>query len=188
MGWGWCLDNTIVPAMRVAFSIKRCLFLEVTPGEIQQEGRSRSGGARHGPLDGLQLRSLCNWRVFFLLTLATLNAVRNIDRRYLELASFLGAGRMAQIIYVVVPAALPSIFIIMRINFFAAWMAVLTAEGVGVTRGLGALVLMARATANVKLMLAAMTLIAGSGVFIDLLLRVLQKRFLSWHTETLLGI
>src|SRR5947209_1596902 len=38
MGWGWCLDNTIVPAMRVAFSIKRSLFLEVTPGEIQQEG------------------------------------------------------------------------------------------------------------------------------------------------------
>jgi hypothetical protein len=37
-GLGWCLDNTIVPAMRVAFSIKRSLFLEVTSGEIQEKG------------------------------------------------------------------------------------------------------------------------------------------------------
>jgi ABC-type nitrate/sulfonate/bicarbonate transport system permease component len=121
--------------------------------------------------------------VFFLLTLATINAARAVDRRYLELAKFLGAGKAAQIIFVIVPASLPSIFFILRINFFAAWMAVLTAEGIGVTSGLGALVIMARATANFKLMLAAMSLIAGSGVLIDLSLRLLQNRLLGWHKE-----
>ena len=66
MGWGWCLDNTIVPAMRVAFSIKRSLFLEVTPGEIQQEGEKPLRRRKAWPLDGLQLRILCNWRDYAL--------------------------------------------------------------------------------------------------------------------------
>ncbi len=126
--------------------------------------------------------------VFFLLTLATLNAAKNVDQRYLRLAESLGAGGFSQIVYVIIPSSLPTIFFIMRINFFAAWMAVLTAEGLGITGGLGVLVVMARATANVKLMLAAMFLISFSGAAIDFALRALQERFLSWHTETLRGI
>jgi NitT/TauT family transport system permease protein len=86
--------------------------------------------------------------------------------------------------FIVVPAIIPSLFVVLRINFFAAWASVLAAEMVGVNTGLGAMVMVARQMFNVKLMFLGMTLIGLVGYTIDVCFAQVQNRVLWWKTAT----
>lgn len=118
--------------------------------------------------------------IFFLLTLATVNAVNNVDQLYINTARVLGASRRQVMFKVVLPAVIPDLFFILRINFFAAWMAVLAAEMVGVNTGLGAIVMVGRQMFNAKLMFLGMAVIGVVGYLLDVGFRQLQKRVLWW--------
>jgi len=56
---------------------------------------------------------------------------------------------------VVLPAILPGVFTLLRMNFIAAWMAVLVAEMVGLRDGLGAIIMMGRNLFNSDLIMLA---------------------------------
>jgi NitT/TauT family transport system permease protein len=118
--------------------------------------------------------------IFFLLTLATVNAIENVNQLYINTARVLGANRRQVMFRVILPAILPDLFFIMRINFFAAWMAVLAAEMVGVNTGLGAIVMVGRQMFNPKLMFLGMGVIGVVGYLLDLGLRQIQQRVLWW--------
>ena len=118
--------------------------------------------------------------IFFLLTLATVNAVNNVDQLYINTARVLGATRRQVMFKVVLPAVIPDLFFILRINFFAAWMAVLAAEMVGVNTGLGAIVMVGRQMFNAKLMFLGMAVIGVVGYLLDVGFRQLQRRVLWW--------
>ena len=51
----------------------------------------------------------------------------------------------------------------LRINFFAAWMAVLAAEMVGVKNGLGMMIILGREMFNTKLILLGMCMVGATG-------------------------
>ena len=118
--------------------------------------------------------------IFFLLTLATVNAIENVNQLYINTARVLGANRRQVMFRVILPAILPDLFFIMRINFFAAWMAVLAAEMVGVNTGLGSIVMVGRQMFNPKLMFLGMGVIGIVGYLLDLGLRQVQQRVLWW--------
>ncbi|MEO1404268.1 MAG: ABC transporter permease [Cyanobacteria bacterium J06635_1] len=118
--------------------------------------------------------------IFFLLTLATVNAVNNVDQLYINTARVLGASRRQVMFKVILPAVIPDLFFILRINFFAAWMAVLAAEMVGVNTGLGAIVMVGRQMFNAKLMFLGMAVIGIVGYLLDVGFRQLQQRVLWW--------
>ena len=118
-----------------------------------------------------------------ILVIATVSAIQQVDPELLQTASALGASRFRRWIHVVVPAALPSVFTILRINFIAAWMAVLAAEMVGLRDGLGALILLGRESSSPELTLAGMGLIAISGFAIDQTLVFIQRHFLWWNKD-----
>ncbi|KPQ32235.1 MAG: NitT/TauT family transport system permease protein [Phormidesmis priestleyi Ana] len=118
--------------------------------------------------------------IFFLLTLATVNAVNNVDQLYINTARVLGANRRQVMFRVVLPAVIPDLFFILRINFFAAWMAVLAAEMVGVNAGLGAIVMVGRQMFNAKLMFLGMAIIGVVGYLLDVGFRQMQQRVLWW--------
>ncbi len=109
--------------------------------------------------------------VFFLLTIATANSAGDVDPNLVAHAQRLGAHGMQLVSRVIGPAILPHVFFILRINFFAAWMAVLIAEGTGVTYGLGLLFAQARGTSNRVQALALMAVIGIVGFAVDFLLR-----------------
>ena len=75
--------------------------------------------------------------IFFVLELAAVNSMNNVDQLYINTARVLGASRHQVMRHVIFPAILPNLFVIMRVNLFGAWMGVLTAEMVGVNTGLG---------------------------------------------------
>ena len=115
-----------------------------------------------------------------ILVVATVAAVHGVDEELIRTAATLGATRRQQWLFVVLPAAMPSVFTALRINFIAAWMSVLAAEMVGLRDGLGAMILVGRESSNPELILVGMTLIGVCGFCIDQLLLLIQKRFLWW--------
>ena len=125
--------------------------------------------------------------VFFLLTFATVNSVEQVDRKLKDLAKSLGASKQQIICHVIVPAIIPNLFVILRINFFAAWMVILVAEGAGINVGLGAMIHVARESNNYPLQVLVMLLIATVGFLTDTFLGIIQHKLLWWHTGTTIG-
>src|SRR5438046_2501431 len=120
--------------------------------------------------------------IYFTLTLATLNSMNNVDQVYVNTARVLGASRRQIMWHVIFPAILPNLFVVLRMNFFAAWMGVLAAEMVGVRTGLGAVVVMGRQMMNMNLTFLGMAIIGLVGYLLDVGLGVLQKRVLWWRS------
>ncbi len=122
--------------------------------------------------------------VFFVLTIATTIAVSSVDPKLVKSARTLGASGHQIWTTVVLPAVLPQVFTLLRINFFAAWMAVLAAEMVGLKNGLGAIIIMGREMFNTDLILVGMCLIGICGYAIDSLLLAIQRSVLWWQEPT----
>jgi NitT/TauT family transport system permease protein len=106
-----------------------------------------------------------------------------VPEEYLKVAQTMGATRRDMWLHVIVPFIFPQVFLLMRINFFAAWMAVLAAEMVGLRSGLGALIMVGRESANMKLVIFGMFLIGLVGYAIDVVLSAIQKRYLWWSAR-----
>ena len=82
---------------------------------------------------------------------------------------------------VIFPAVLPQVFTMLRINFFAAWMAVLAAEMVGLKNGLGMMIILGREMFNTKLILLGMCMVGVTGYVVDTLLVQIQRKILWWQ-------
>jgi NitT/TauT family transport system permease protein len=122
--------------------------------------------------------------VVFILTIAARSAVENVRPEYLKVAKTLGASRSQLWRYVILPAIIPQVFTLLRVNFFAAWMAVLAAEMVGLRSGLGAVIMVGRESANAKLILVGMAMIGFAGYLIDTGLLLIQQKLFWWSGTT----
>jgi ABC-type nitrate/sulfonate/bicarbonate transport system permease component len=121
--------------------------------------------------------------VVFTLTLGTVNNMQHVDQVYINAARVLGASRRQVIQYVIFPAVLPQLFVIMRINLFGAWMGVLAAEMVGVRTGLGAIVVVGRQMMNMNLTFLGMAMIGLVGYLLDASFGLIQRRVLWWKSS-----
>lgn len=122
--------------------------------------------------------------IFFIMTLATVAQIEAVSQTWLDVGRTLGASRGQLLMRVVLPAILPGLFVVLRLNLFAAWAVVLIAEAVGVGSGLGQVVLLARNTFNSSLVFFTMTIIGVSGYLLDAGLRTVQNRLLWWQPAT----
>ena len=110
------------------------------------------------------------------LTVATMNAVHNIDPVHLAAARNFGIPLRARIIRVLVPAILPQLIVAMRIALGVAWLVVVAAEMIAVNSGLGFLIVDARNAGNrYDLVVAGMVLIGLIGIILDLMMRRMER-------------
>lgn len=121
--------------------------------------------------------------VFFIMTLATVTQIESVSSTWLDVARTMGATRRQTLRHVILPAILPGLFVVLRLNLFAAWAVVLIAEAVGVGSGLGQVVLLARNTFNSSLVFFTMTIIGITGYALDVGLRTVQRRLLWWQAN-----
>lgn len=119
--------------------------------------------------------------VYFVLTLATLAEIARIPPEFETVAGNLGANAVERWAWVTLPAVLPGVFMLLRTNFIAAWMAVLVAEMVGLRDGLGAIIMMGRNLFNNDLIIFGMVVIGVSGFVVDRLLQFIGNRVLWWR-------
>jgi NitT/TauT family transport system permease protein len=118
--------------------------------------------------------------VYFLLTLSTVSAVQSVDPRLIKTARSYGASPRQVWIHVIFPAVLPQVFTMLRLNFFAAWMAVLAAEMVGLKNGVGMIVILGREMFNGNLVMIGICAIGITGYLVDAFLLFLQRKVLWW--------
>jgi NitT/TauT family transport system permease protein len=119
--------------------------------------------------------------IYFILTITTVAAVKAVDQRLIKTARSFGASKTQVWTRVIFPAVLPQVFTMLRINFFAAWMAVLAAEMVGVKNGLGMMIILGREMFNTKLILLGMCMVGATGYLVDTLLVQIQRKILWWQ-------
>ncbi|MEO1396131.1 MAG: ABC transporter permease subunit [Cyanobacteria bacterium J06634_5] len=119
--------------------------------------------------------------VFFTLTIATVAEIKRIPKNLLMTAQNLGGGSFNRWRWVIVPAVLPGVFTLLRLNFIAAWMAVLAAEMTGLRDGLGTVVMTGRNLFNSDLILLGICIIGITGFAVDRLLLFIQRRFFWWQ-------
>jgi NitT/TauT family transport system permease protein len=122
--------------------------------------------------------------VFFVMTIATVANIKSVKQAHIDLGRRYAKDRLQIMRYIVLPEILPSLFLVLRINLFAAWMSVLAAEMVGVSQGLGAMVMVGRALFNMKIILIAMILIGLCGYFLDQVFLLSRNRMLRWSKES----
>lgn len=121
--------------------------------------------------------------LFFHMVIATVTHIDNVPKNLIHVARTMGATKRQVYFRVIVPAILPAMLMVLRLNLFAAWMVVLVAESTGVGYGLGQIIMLARNTFNPSLVFFTIALIGVLGFLTDYALRMVQRRLLYWLPE-----
>jgi NitT/TauT family transport system permease protein len=118
--------------------------------------------------------------VFFLFVLTVANSVASMPQEMRDSAHVLGLSGLTYYSRVLIPAILPQLVNSMRVNFPAAWMAVLAAEMTGLRDGLGAIVMTGRNLYDYNLVMFGVFFIAIIGLTFDSIISVMRTRFFWW--------
>ena len=122
--------------------------------------------------------------LFFHMVLATIAQIDGVSPNLINVARTMGATKWQIYTRVIVPAILPGMLAVLRLNLFGAWMVVLIAESTGVGYGMGQVIMLARNTFNPSLVFFTIAVIGVLGFLFDWLLRLAQRRILYWLPDT----
>lgn len=119
---------------------------------------------------------------FFPIYLNTYAGIRGIDERLVEAARTCGLSSLERIRHVVLPGAMPSLFLGLRLAFAAGWLSLVVGEQVNGEGGLGFMMMEAREFSQTEIVVLGLLMYAGLGLLSDLALRAGERRVLSWRT------
>lgn len=122
----------------------------------------------------------------FPVYLNTFSGVRHVDAKLIEAARVFGMSRAAIAWRIVLPLAMPSILIGVRYAMGTALLALVAAEQVNATSGIGYLALNPRAALRTDIILGVVLVYSLLGLAVDALLRSFERFVLPWH-RTLVG-
>ncbi|NVH74190.1 ABC transporter permease subunit [Paraburkholderia sp. JPY432] len=121
--------------------------------------------------------------VLFPIYINTMLGIRQIDPKLMELAKVIGLDRVAIVRRIILPGAMPSILTGVRYALAHAWLALVIAETLATTKGIGFLAMDAREFLQTNVIVLTMIIYAIIGVAADASVRLLETRFLSWHAN-----
>jgi NitT/TauT family transport system permease protein len=117
----------------------------------------------------------------FPILLNTIHGVESIDRRLVNSARSLGAGRAAILREVIVPGALPSIVTGLSIGMGTSWFCLITAEMISGQFGIGYYTWEAFTLQNYADIVLGMLLIGILGMSSSVLVNALGRLAMPWH-------
>jgi len=119
--------------------------------------------------------------VFFPIYVNTLHGVRSVDPQLVEMARSYGMPSRELFGLVVLPGALPSIFVGLRYALGVMWLTLIVAETIAAQSGLGYMAMQAREFMQVDVVVLSILIYALLGKFADSVARFLERACLSWH-------
>ena len=119
--------------------------------------------------------------VFFPVLVNTIASVRGLDPILIRAGKSLGARGLRMFRKVVLPGALPGIFTGLRVGLGNGWMALVAAELVAASSGLGFLINDSRFVFRTDRILLGMVVIGIIGLLMDRVLRTTSRRMLPWY-------
>lgn len=117
---------------------------------------------------------------FFPMLLNTVAGVRGTDRKLVAAARTMGVSPLRIVRLVVLPGALPTIIVGVRIAFAGAWAAIIAAELIGSPSGLGFAIEWYRELLMSPNVFAYIIVVSAVGYTCDLLLQLLRRRLTPW--------
>ncbi len=125
---------------------------------------------------------------FFVTILNTLLGVRAIDKVYFRAAESLGFSQWQILWHVIVPGALPYIFVGLQIAMGACWFSLVAAEILSGNAGLGYKVWETYYYVQFPTMVSTMATLGFFGYISSALVRAAGNRLMRWRQELLAGI
>lgn len=119
--------------------------------------------------------------VVFPLYINLYKGIRGIDRRFAELAQVCGATRHELLTRVILPGALPSALVGLRLSLGIAWLSLVIGEGINAQGGIGYLVAQGRNALQTDWIILGLVLYAILGLLMEALVRLLERRLLPWN-------
>ncbi|HWR29740.1 MAG TPA: ABC transporter permease [Negativicutes bacterium] len=117
---------------------------------------------------------------FFPILLNTINGIRNTPKEYIEVAMLHNVSKLNLFRKVYFPAAIPSIFVGLRLGLGVAWTVVVAAELIAANSGIGYRISDARSLMRADLVIVGMIAIGTVGVLMDSGLQKLSSRISRW--------
>lgn len=114
---------------------------------------------------------------FFPIILNTVDGIKRVDPVLLRAGQVLGCSTSPELFFrVMLPAALPSILVGLRVSFGTGWAAIIAAELVAANSGLGYLIADGMEILRSDLVMVGMIAIGIIGVIVDALFKFLATR------------
>lgn len=117
----------------------------------------------------------CFWSVF----VNTVDGIKGVDPKYMEVAHILEKSKMTQIFKVVLPASIPSILTGVREGFSMAWRSIVAAEMIACASGIGYMITYAREISRPDIMFIGLTSVGILGLILDAVVIRIQDGILS---------
>ena len=115
------------------------------------------------------------------LYLNTFAGIRGVDAKLAEAGQVLGLSRTEMTWHVVLPGALQQILVGLRQSLGVAWLALVVAEQVNASAGLGFIISQATQFLRNDLIFVALIVYCVLGLLTDALVRLLEGRALAWR-------
>jgi sulfonate transport system permease protein len=132
-------------------------------------------------LDEAPKITLVGLAAFFPLYINTFAGIRNVDRKLIEVGRVYQLSGPEMLRRVIIPAALPAVFTGVRYGLGVAWLALVVAELMGATRGLGFMLVEGREFVRIDVIVGGIILFSVVGKVVDTFVRLLEARFLRWR-------
>jgi ABC-type nitrate/sulfonate/bicarbonate transport system permease component len=126
---------------------------------------------------------IMTYAAFFPILLGTIAGVRSVDRRLVDAARTMGVPQRRIVTHVVVPAALPSLLVALRLGVATSWTAVVAAELIGAPSGVGYAVEWYRGLLMTPHVMAFIATIGVLGYVTDSLIRAATRAFTPWAAD-----
>ncbi len=124
---------------------------------------------------------LVSLAVFFPIYVNTFHGIRTVDTQLVEMGKSYGMSRWDLFVRVVLPGALPSIFVGLRYALGLMWLTLIVAETIAAQSGLGYLAMHAREFMLTDVVVLAIVIYALLGKLADSIARLLERKTLRWH-------
>ncbi len=125
--------------------------------------------------------------IYFPITAALFDGLRRTEPGWLDLARTMGATRLATLLRIRLPAALPAFGSGLRVATAVAPIGAVVGEWVGSSAGLGYLMLHANARLQIEVMFAALIVLMAMALALYLTVDRLLVRLMPWAPQTLSG-
>lgn len=114
----------------------------------------------------------------FVASIVTYYVATHPPQPYVDVLEMMGATRWQTVRHVVVPSVVPTLFLLLRLNLFSGWMAMLAAEMAGADVGLGAMLMMGRSLGNPAIITTAAALIVVTSFALDCSVSAFARRYI----------
>jgi sulfonate transport system permease protein len=115
------------------------------------------------------------------LYLNTFAGIRNVDSKLAELGQVLHLSRRELVTQIVLPGALPQMLVGLRQSLGVGWLALVVAEQFNTNAGLGYMISQATQFSRNDVIFVALLVYCVLGLLTDALVRLLERRALSWR-------